>query len=110
MVGADPDAMPEPDLPADPAEAFPPMVDVGPLPEPVDGFPWIDTGSLGLVDAGLVDADAGHTAPDPQELAAYAAEDLPPGQDPWAALADSDDPATSALARFYAPGAPTDPA
>ena len=57
-----------------------------------------------------VDADAGHTAPDPQELAAYAAEDLPPGADPWAALADSEDPATSALARFYAPGSPSDPA
>jgi hypothetical protein len=32
--------------------------------------------------------------------AEYAATDLPPGVDPWAALADSDDPATSALAAY----------
>jgi hypothetical protein len=95
-VGADPDAAPDPG--DDPV--FPPAVDVGPLPEPVDGFPWIDTGSLGLVGAGPVDAGAGPV--DPRELAEYAAADLPPGVDPWAALADSDDPATSALARWWA--------
>jgi hypothetical protein len=95
-VGADPDAAPDPG--DDPV--FPPMVDVGPLPEPVDGFPWIDTGSLGLVGAGPVDAGAGPV--DPQDLAGYAAADLPPGVDPWAALAGSDDPATSALARWWA--------
>jgi hypothetical protein len=75
-------------------------VDVGPLPEPVDGFPWIDTGSLGLVDPA-----APHDAPpetvDPHELAEYAGTDLPPGVDPWAALAESEDPATSALARWW---------
>ncbi len=118
VVGADPDALPEADTGGDPTEVFPPIVDVGPLPEPVDGFPWIDTGSLGLVgagpigagpvDAGPVDAGTAHPAPDPRELAEYAAEELPPGQDPWAALAGSDDPATRALVRFYAP--PTDPA
>jgi hypothetical protein len=85
----------------EPETVFPPPVDVGPLPEPVDGFPWIDTGSLGLVDPATV-----HTADvdpvDPHELAEYAGEDLPPGVDPWAALADSEDPATANLARWWA--------
>lgn len=94
-VGADPDAV----EPGDEAVSmFPPVVDVGPLPEPVDGFPWIDTGSLGLVDPAAVHAGA---PVDPHELAAYAAEELPPGVDPWAALADSEDPATGALARWW---------
>jgi hypothetical protein len=97
-VGADPDAAV--DTGDDPAAVFPPAVDVGPLPEPVDGFPWIDTGSLGLVGAGPVDA-AALSPVDPQDLAEYAAADLPPGVDPWAALAASDDPATSALARWW---------
>ena len=100
-VGADPDAAPDYD--ADQVSLFPPVVDVGPLPEPVDGFPWIDTGSLGLVDAGLVDPAQGFDPVHAGELAAYAAEDLPPGVDPWAALADSDDPATSALAKWWTP-------
>ncbi|GGQ60422.1 hypothetical protein [Couchioplanes azureus] len=93
-VGADPDAGGDGDAPV---SVFPPVVDVGPLPEPVDGFPWIDTGSLGLVDA----AAAATPPVTPQELAAYAAEDLPPGADPWAALAGSEDPATAALARWW---------
>jgi hypothetical protein len=89
------------DLPDDPApeSVFPPAVDVGDLPEPVDGFPWIDTGSLGVVDPAAV-----HETTDPvrpEELAEYAGTDLPPGVDPWAALADSDDPATSTLARWW---------
>lgn len=100
-VGADPDAAP--DFDADQVSLFPPVVDVGPLPEPVDGFPWIDTGSLGLVDAGLVDPAQGFDPVHAGELAAYAAEDLPPGVDPWAALADSDDPATSTLAKWWTP-------
>ena len=100
-VGADPDALPDTD---DPLGVFPPAVDVGPLPEPVDGYPWIDTGSLGPIDPAAVPAAA---APDPGELAEYAAEDLPPGADPWAALAGSEDPATSALARFW--GSPAGP-
>jgi hypothetical protein len=96
-VGADPDAAADG---GDAVGVFPPVVDVGPLPEPVDGFPWIDTGSLGLAAAGPLPVPAEPV--DPQELAAYAAADLPPGVDPWAALADSDDPATSALARWWA--------
>ena len=97
-VGADPDAAPD----LEQVSVFPPVVDVGPLPEPVDGFPWIDTGSLGLYHAGPVDAVAAEPVP-AQDLADYAAAELPPGVDPWAALADSDDPATSALARWWQP-------
>ena len=91
-----------PDIPEAAADVFPPSVDVGDLPEPVDGFPWIDSGSLGLADiaAAVHQADNAEPVP-PQELAEYAATDLPPGVDPWAALADSEDPATSALARWW---------
>jgi hypothetical protein len=105
-------AVPEPDpAPADiadlaeePVDVFPAAVDVGALPEPVDGFPWIDSGSLGLADIAAALHEADTTEPvQPPELAEYAAADLPPGVDPWAALADSDDPATSALARWWSP-------
>ena len=105
-----PDDGHQPAVPAEPEltgtdTVFPPAVDVGDLPEPVDGFPWIDTGSLGVVDP------AGpHTTPlepvHPQELAEYAATDLPPGADPWATLAESDDPATAALARWWSENQP----
>jgi hypothetical protein len=84
----------------DPETVFPPAVDVGPLPEPVDGFPWIDTGSLGVVDPEA--AQPAVDPVDPHELAAYAGTELPPGADPWATLAGSDDPATAALARWWA--------
>ncbi|MFG1603539.1 hypothetical protein [Actinoplanes sp. NPDC049265] len=96
----------EPPVTAEADEMFPPMLEVGPLPEPVDGFPWIDTGSLGMSHAGFVDQAMLDRMPaqDPSELAAYAAEDLPPGADPWAHLAASEDPATAALAEFYRPG------
>jgi hypothetical protein len=80
-------------------DVFPPALDVGDLPEPVDGFPWIDTGSLGVADHAPVTDDVDPVRP--EELAEYAGTDLPPGVDPWAALADSDDPATSALARWW---------
>jgi hypothetical protein len=107
VIPHDLDDAPPQDAHAEPAELseppeespFPPAVDVGDLPEPVDGFPWIDTGSLGVADlhAALDATEAVH----PAELAEYAATDLPPGVDPWAALADSDDPATAALARWW---------
>ena len=96
-VGADPDALPEH---VDTDTVFPPAVDVGPLPEPVDGFPWIDTGSLGVVDPAALHAVSAEDV-SPHELADYAGTELPPGVDPWAALADSEDPATSALARWW---------
>ena len=99
VVGADLDALPEPDA-AEAVTSFPPVLDVGPLPEPVDGFPWIDTGSLGLVDPAAVHV-AGPGGVSPAELADYAGADLPPGQDPWAVLADNDDAAISALAKWW---------
>jgi len=98
-VGADPDALPDH---AGADTVFPPAVDVGPLPEPVDGFPWIDTGSLGVIDTSVLHDAPVHDEPvDPHELAGYAGVDLPPGADPWAVLADSEDPATAALARWW---------
>jgi hypothetical protein len=91
-----------PDLTDYPVEVFPPSLDVGELPEPVDGFPWVDSGSLGLADIAAAVHEAGTTDPvQPHELAEYAATDLPPGADPWAALTASDDPATGALARWW---------
>ncbi|MEU4560603.1 hypothetical protein AB0F72_19680 [Actinoplanes sp. NPDC023936] len=79
-------------------DLFPPALDVGELPEPVDGFPWIDTATLGAPDdTGFVSALDPVT---PDELAAYAHTSGPAD---WAALADSDDPATSALARWWTP-------
>jgi hypothetical protein len=98
---AEPDhheAVLEPEL-ADTESAFPPAVEID-LPEPVDGFPWIDTGSLGVVDPTVLAGT--HLEPvDPHELAEYAGTELPPGADPWATLAESEDPATSALARWW---------
>lgn len=84
-----------------PEPVFPPPVEVGELPEPVDGFPWIDPGSLGTHEIAAALHDDGTETPQPAELAEYAATDLPPGADPWAVLADSDDPATAALAKWW---------
>lgn len=81
-----------------PADVFPPPVDVGELPEPVDGFPWTDAATLGTAD--LTTHDTAQPV-DPHELAEYAGTEIPPGADPWAVLAASDDPATSTLARFW---------
>ncbi len=87
------------DIASTPVDVFPPTLDVGTLPEPVDGFPWIDTGSLGVVHA---ETTGDTTDPvRPEELAEYAGVDLPEAQDPWAALAESEDPATSSLARWW---------
>ncbi|MBG0565925.1 hypothetical protein [Actinoplanes aureus] len=99
----DPQVPDQPDIAPEPADAvFPPALDVGELPEPVDGFPWVDAATLGPADA------EGFTAPveavDAQELAAYAGVDLPAGADPWEVLAADEDPATSALARWWTPG------
>ena len=38
------------------------------------------------------------------DLAAYDGTEPPDGPDPWAALLGSEDPATSALARWWSPG------
>ncbi|WIM92679.1 hypothetical protein ACTOB_004632 [Actinoplanes oblitus] len=81
------------------ADDFPPALDVGDLPEPVDGFPWVDAATLGTPGAYQPDVDP----VDPHELAASAGVEIPEGTDPWTALAASDDPAVSALARWWTP-------
>ncbi len=103
-VGADPDHVAGQHVPAD---LFPPALDV-PLPEPVDGHPWADPALLGDAPIGAaVDAAVGGAwMADPAGLAAYAGVEPAPDADPWAVLADSDDPATSALARWWAPDPP----
>ncbi|MFC7533125.1 hypothetical protein [Actinoplanes sp. GCM10030250] len=99
---ADPEVADVPDSTFEDDVVFPPTLDVGDLPEPVDGFPWIDTGTLGVADAdGFTPVEE---QVNPGELAAYAGVDLPAGADPWAALAADEDPATSALARWWTPG------
>ncbi|AEV85229.1 hypothetical protein ACWT_4209 [Actinoplanes sp. SE50] len=78
---------------------FPPHLEVGELPEPVDGFPWTDAATLGHAAAYTPTTDP----VDPHDLAAYAGLDVPEGSDPWTALTASDDPAISALARWWTP-------
>jgi hypothetical protein len=98
-----------PDLPDVPVEiaavvddsVFPPALDVD-LPEPVDGFPWIDTTTLGAADpTGFLPPVENVSA---QELASYAGIEIPDGADPWTVLAASEDPATAALARWWTTG------
>jgi hypothetical protein len=96
------------DLSADDAgwfdHAFPPELGLPDPPEPVDGFPWSDPGTLG---AGADQPDdwpgdwSAHGVPDVADLAAYEGVDLPAGADGWAALLHLDDPATSSLARWW---------
>jgi hypothetical protein len=100
-----PDVHDLPDLPEEVGAVadgvFPPALDVD-LPEPVDGFPWIDTSTLGTADpTGFLPAVQNVS---PHELAAYAGIDIPDGADPWTVLAASDDPATAALARWWTTG------
>ncbi|MFI6761370.1 hypothetical protein ACIBF5_19755 [Micromonospora sp. NPDC050417] len=100
-VGADPDLGPYDDADGWPQPAFPDMFEGGVVPEPIDGWPWADPAALGHPDTVPDPAAVPAAAPDPAELAGYAAQELPPDVDPWAVLADSEDPATSALARFW---------
>ncbi|BCJ69070.1 hypothetical protein [Polymorphospora rubra] len=105
-VGADPDLDPHGDGESWPDSTFPPALDLGAPPEPVDGFPWTDADTLGAGDAApLPDPGTAYAdAPPADDLAAYAGTETPAGGDPWTTLAASDDPATSNLARFWAPG------
>jgi hypothetical protein len=96
----DHDVADPPGTPSEVADDFPPTLDVGDLPEPVDGFPWVDASTLGTADTYTAPADP----VDPHDLAAYAGVEVPDGTDPWAALATSDDPAVAALARWWTPG------
>ncbi|MEV4755140.1 hypothetical protein AB0J86_08505 [Micromonospora sp. NPDC049559] len=126
--GTDPDL--EPVLADWPAPEFPPPLELDSPPEPVDGPPWADPDLLGT---GGPDADPDGTGPPagfgpadptaphrtatddaaaefgppaPDGLTGYAGETLPEDADPWTALAGSEDPATGALARFWAPPRP----
>jgi hypothetical protein len=103
-VGADPDVDPRADDDwHDPT--FPPALDLADAPEPVDGYPWSDADLLG---AGFDGDPAGHfeaswREPDLGDLYDYAGEERATGGG-WQALLGSDDPATSTLARWWAPG------
>lgn len=120
----------DPDLPADHdgdpwAGQFPPALDLPARPVPVDGYPWIDPDLLGRGDPDTHDPDApgpggrddplatsgdpAHTAltggaPPVDDLLSYAGLEPPgDGTDPWSLLLDGDDPAASALARWWGP-------
>jgi hypothetical protein len=104
LVGADPDLDPRADWP-DPA--FPPPLDLHGSPEPIDGYPWSDPQVLGSgrTDTGIDGYhEAGWQHPSIGDLYDYAGEEPAPGTDGWQGLLGSDDPATSALARWWAPG------
>ncbi|GIF47786.1 hypothetical protein DFJ67_6678 [Asanoa ferruginea] len=83
-----------------PSPEFPAALDLHDI-SPIDGPPWTDASALGI---GLPDADPLPTdVPDVSELAAYAGLDPTSASAGWDALLGSDDPATSALARFWGP-------
>jgi hypothetical protein len=99
VVGADPDVDPTADW--SPPQ-FPEHLDVV-GPEPVDGYPWSDANVVAAPGTGGGDPAYGpDAAPQAAELLDYASADG--GADPWSALVGSDDPATSSLGRWWAPG------
>jgi hypothetical protein len=106
VPGTDPDVNPLADDESWNAALFPQALTFDQPPEPVDGMPWSDPSLLGDGDvASLPDPTAGLEGPPVADLYTYhAAEPVPGDADPWASLADSDDPATSSLARFWASG------
>lgn len=118
LPGVDPDRDPH----ADDAEwsdpRFPDTLDLVNPPEPVDGYPWSDPDGLGDPPGGVDDptTHGGHwRQPTANELASF--DGLAPGGDDaaagdsvsprevWDTLLRSEDPATGALARWWAPGA-----
>lgn len=108
LVGADPD-LPAESHPGWLEGYFPPALELDTRPEPADGYPWTDPAALGdpqgYQPGGEHAALTSTAAADPGDLLSYAGMAAPPpGVDPWAALLGSDDPATSALARFWAAG------
>jgi hypothetical protein len=128
-VGADPEA----GIGADvdwPQHPFPPSLDLPDVPAPVDGYPWSDPHLLGAaVPDGAVDGGDGtnsatgepheyrtpsgdlpEASPPVGDLYEYAGEadggDGSGGDGPaggWPELIASEDPATGALARWWAP-------
>lgn len=105
VPGTDPDRNWLTDDPAWAADPFPPALEFDHPPEPVDGWPWSDPTLLGVADMpALPEPDIGYPpGPPVSDLYAYDAAEPQPGDDSWASLAGSDDPATSSLARFWAP-------
>ncbi|MEV4622213.1 hypothetical protein AB0J74_26315 [Asanoa sp. NPDC049573] len=81
-----------------PVHEFPAALELGDI-SPVDGPPWTDPSTLGTAPP---DPDPLPTdVPDVSELASYAGLDPTSPSAGWDALLGSDDPATSALARFW---------
>ena len=92
------------DLPPGDAHAyFPPPLDLPDRPEPVDGYPWSDPATLGDTGTGWPEPVDSPGSPPMDDLLSYAGMDPPATGDGWAALVDSDDPAVSALARWWGP-------
>lgn len=110
LFGSDPDALPPAAGDGDDGHDFPPdLTDLAGVPEPVDGPPWSDPTVLGADETAGAPPAGGpaltfDAAPEPAELAAYDGSETPSGGDVWDALLNSDDPATSALAHWWAPG------
>jgi hypothetical protein len=110
LVGTDPDVDHGHDDPGWHDSPFPPDLGITDPPEPVDGFPWSDPDTLGSdgtddysrVLDNVFDGDGDHSAAS-ASLAGYDHVDVPPGTDAWTTLLGSDDPATSALARWWQP-------
>jgi hypothetical protein len=107
VPGTDPDVDPMADDDAWHADPFPQSLDLD-QPEPVDGMPWSDPALLGdsggdpLGDPAVPHGDG---APPIAELYEYDGGQPPAdGSDPWQSLSNSEDPATSSLARFWSPG------
>ncbi|MGH3738437.1 MAG: hypothetical protein ACRDT6_22940 [Micromonosporaceae bacterium] len=109
MIGTDPDTDPLADDASWQSDPFPAALDLDQPPEPVDGMPWSDPALLG--DPGsepLPEPGAGFDDPPPvSDLYAYDGMGAPAdsGAPAWSTLGGSEDPATSSLARFWAPGA-----
>jgi hypothetical protein len=121
LVGADPDLAGADQLGSAGGLAglFPPALELAIRPTPLDGYPWTDPDALGrgeLLDhpapTGFPGTGGGYPPADPfagggepvpaGDLFAYAGMTPPPaGVDPWSALLAADDPATSALARWW---------
>ncbi|GIG56385.1 hypothetical protein Lfu02_07570 [Longispora fulva] len=91
------DEVPYGDDDGGPSDVFPPALDFE-TPEPVDGFPWTDPTSLG----GTGGYEPAMETPPVSELLAYDGVDATDA-DPWTTLENSEDPATSSLARWWRP-------
>lgn len=104
VLGADPDHDDLVDAEDWSQDAFPPELSFDDPPEPVDGFPWSDPSLLGDTNDGSLDlGQPDYVTPDITDLLDYSGAEAPAGGDVWAELLGSNDPATSGLARWWAP-------